>query len=108
MQFVDIETIRKRISLGHYLIKVHAVQHALKEGFDRSHMVEAVVPVKLLRSTKQRSLFCGQVKLNHNISIYLHVICEYADPIYVEFVTAYIPDPVEWENPPFRRRRKQP
>ena len=24
--------------------------------------------------------------------IYLHLMCEYADPVYVEFVTAYIPD----------------
>src|SRR5439155_337985 len=28
-----------------------------------------------------------------------------ADPIYVEFVTAYVPDEEEWERPPFRRRK---
>ena len=41
----------------------------------------------------------------HSVEIYLHVVCEYADPIYVEFVTAYIPDEEEWESPPFRRRK---
>ncbi len=92
-----------------FYVKGHAVQHALKEGFDRSHMVEAIVAGRIIEEYEdQRSLFCGKVKLENNISIYLHVICEYADPIYVEFVTAYVPDPVEWENPPFTRRRNQP
>jgi hypothetical protein len=35
----------------------------------------------------------------------LHVICEYADPVYIEFVTAYIPNELEWESPPFLRRK---
>jgi hypothetical protein len=38
---------------------------------------------------------------------YLHVVCEYADPVYVEFVTAYIPDQRDWESPPFRRRERK-
>jgi hypothetical protein len=40
---VDIENIRERIRAGHYLVKSHAVRHALKEGFDRGHMVEAIL-----------------------------------------------------------------
>jgi hypothetical protein len=36
----------------------------------------------------------------------LHVICEYADPLYAEIVTAYIPDESRWEHPPFRRRKR--
>ena len=40
---VDIETIRERVRAGNYLAKSHAIQHALKEGFERKHMVEAVL-----------------------------------------------------------------
>jgi hypothetical protein len=52
----------------------------------------------------QRALICGRVALSENVNIYLHVVCEYADPVYAEFVTAYIPDELQWANPPFRRR----
>lgn len=27
-------------------------------------------------------------------------MCEYANPVYIEFVRAYIPDEQEWESPP--------
>jgi hypothetical protein len=37
----------------------------------------------------------------------LHVVCEYADALYAEFVTAYIPDEQEWESPPVRRRTRK-
>ncbi len=42
-----------------------------------------------------------------NLSLYLHVVCEYADPVYIEIVTAYIPNEFQWEHPPFRRRKRQ-
>lgn len=35
----------------------------------------------------QRLLICGQTTLAEAVVIYLHVVCEYADPIYVDFVT---------------------
>jgi hypothetical protein len=31
--------------------------------------------------------------------IYLLVVCEYVDPVYVEFMTAYVPDEQAWESP---------
>jgi hypothetical protein len=45
---VDIETIRQRIQQGKYLVKSHAVQHAIKEGFDRNNMVEAILNGKII------------------------------------------------------------
>jgi hypothetical protein len=48
-----------------------------------------------------------KTSLSENLDIYLHVVCEYADTVYVEFVTAYIPDELEWENPPIRRRKRK-
>lgn len=76
-------------------------------------MVEAVLNGKIIEEypDEQRVLICGQAALTESIQIYLHVICEYADPVYTEFVTAYLPDESQWQNPPFRRRRntkKQP
>ena len=106
---MDIEIIRERIRAGTYLIKSHAVQHALKEGFERKHMVETVLEGTLIEEypEAQRMLICGKTSLSQSLDIYLHVVCEYADPIYVELVTAYIPDELEWEKPPFRRRKKE-
>ena len=45
---MDIKTIRKRVQDGNYLVQIHAVQHALKEGFERKHMVEAILTGKII------------------------------------------------------------
>ncbi len=106
---MDVSLIHQRIQAGHYLVKSHAVQHALKEGFERRHMVEAVLNGIIIEESldDQRALVCGKVTLSSNLKVYLHVVCEYADPVYVEFVTAYIPDETQWENPPLRRRKRK-
>lgn len=106
---MDIETIQKRVRAGYYLTKSHAIQHAVKEGFERKHIVEAILDGKIIETypDDQRVLICGSTTLSKTPIIYLHVVCEYADPVYVEFITAYIPDQTQWENPPFRRRRRR-
>ena len=105
---IDIETIHERINRGDYFILSHAVTHGLKEGFAPHDIVTAVLNGKIIEQypAAQRVLVCGRVQLMQNVSIYLHVVCECADPVSVAFVTAYIPDEKEWENPPFARRRK--
>lgn len=105
---MDIEIICERVRTGNYLVRSHAVRHALKEGFARRHMVEAILQGTIIEEypDDQRVLICGQTILMESLTIYLHVVCEYADPIYVDFVTAYIPDELQWESPPFRRRKK--
>ncbi len=106
---MDIEKIRERVRAGNYLAKGHAIQHALKEGFDREHIVEAVLNGKIIEEYPgdQRALICSSVNLLENVVIYLHVVCEYADPVYIEFVTAYIPDEEQWERPDFTRRKRK-
>lgn len=106
---MDIEIICQRVQDGNYLIKSHAIQHALKEGFERKQMIEAILNGKIIEDYKddQRALVCGKATLTENVEIYLHIVCEYADSIYVEFVTAYIPDEIEWERPPFKRRKRR-
>jgi len=106
---MDIEIIRERVQAGNYLVRSHAVQHALKEGFERRHMVKAVLQGTIIEKypDDQRVLICGQTTLAENVTIYLHVVCEHADPTYIDFVTAYIPDELEWQSPPFSRRRRK-
>ena len=106
---MDIQTIRRRIQAGNYLVKIHAIQHALKEGFEREHMVEAVLNGTIIEMYHEdhRVLICGRSVLPENVTTYLHVVCEYVDPVYIEFVTAYIPDESQWELPTFTRRRRK-
>lgn len=56
---------------------------------------------------RERVLVCGPTRLSSTATIYLHVVCEYADPEYVHCVTAYVPDETQWESPPLRRRKKR-
>lgn len=106
---MEIEIIRQRIRDDKYLIKGHAIVHALKEGFDRRDMVDVILGGAIIEdyADDKRALICGRTSLSSNVHIYLHVVCEYTDPVYVEFVTAYIPDEQEWESPPFRRRERK-
>jgi hypothetical protein len=104
---LDIQVIRKRVRHGNYLVKSHTVQHALKEGFDRQHIVEAILNGGIIEvyPDEQRVLICGQATLSPALKLYLHTVCEHADPVYIEIITAYIPDETLWENPPVRRRK---
>ena len=69
-------------------------------------MVEAIENGKIIENypAERRSLICGKTQLSKQTTIYLHIVCEYFGE-YVEFVTAYIPDEFEWQNPPFKRRK---
>ena len=111
MPSLILVTIQQCIRDANYLVKSHAVIHALKEGFDRANMVEveAVLNGSIIEdyADAKRVLVCGKMMVMSPTEIYLHVVCEYADPVYVEFVTAYIPDEQEWESPPFRRRKQK-
>jgi len=106
---MNIADLRKRIERGRYLVKSHAIQHALKEGFDRKHMVEAIMTGEIIEAypKEKRVLVSGQVMLTETLKSYIHVVCEFSDVHYVEFVTAYIPDRKFWETPPVRRRSKR-
>ena len=105
---MTIEAIQEQVNRGDYFVLSHAVTHGLKEGFAPYDIMTAVLNGKIIEQypDAQRVLVCGRVQLMQNVSIYLHVVCECADPVSVAFVTAYIPDEKYWENPPFVRRRK--
>ena len=46
-------------------------------------MVEAVLSGSIVEdySEQKRALLCGRTMLTPNVEIYLHVLCEYADPV---------------------------
>jgi hypothetical protein len=106
---VDITTIREFVRQGRYLVKGDCIRHAVKESFVRQDIVDAVLTGRIIEDypERERVLVCGRTKLSTTTIVYLHVVCEYADPNYIHFVTTYIPDEVEWERPPFRRKKKR-
>ncbi len=106
---MDIQEIGDRVQQGTYLIKRDAILHAIKEGFNRQDMVDAVLAGRIIEEypERQRVLVCGPTSLASTVTVYLHVVCQHSDPVYIEFVTAYIPDETVWERPPFRRRKRR-
>lgn len=106
---MEIESIREKVRAGNYILKSHVALHALKEGFERAHIVEAILGGAVIEEYEpdRRVLLCGRTSLAPHTKIYLHVVCEYANPAYVEIITAYIPDEALWESPPFKRRKRK-
>lgn len=104
----SIQTIQQLIRAKRYQVKLHAVQHALKEGFSERDMLEAILDGRIIEEypDRRRVLVCGQTVVD-DILVYLHVVCEQNYPDQIELVTAYFPDEREWETPPFRRRKKR-
>ena len=56
-------------------------------------MVEVVLTGSIIEEypEDQRVLIGTEVVLAEKVKVGLHVVCEYSDPVYAEFVTAYIP-----------------
>jgi hypothetical protein len=108
-QPMDIDRIRALVQDRAYLVKQDAILHAIKEGFNRDDMVAAILSGQIIEEypERERVLICGPTSLSLATVIYLHVVCEYSDPNYVQFVSAYIPDELSWEWPPFRRKRRR-
>jgi hypothetical protein len=105
---LDLETIHRLVKAKRYQVKLHAVQHGLKEGFGEKQMIEAILSGQIIEQypERQRILICGQTMLELKTQIYLHIVCEQNYPDQIELITAYIPDELEWETPPLKRRRR--
>lgn len=106
---ITIEAIRHKVERGHYLIRSHVLHHAIKEGFSRQDIVNALTTGQIIETYPhdRRVLVCGYTTFPKSVKIYLHVICEHADPVYLELITAYIPDETLWEKPEFQRRKRR-
>lgn len=104
---MTLQKIRRLIELGKYSIRPHTIQHGLKEGFMMDHVIEAIMNGKEIEQYPDRSrvLIYGRPLLTGRVRLDLHVVCDYSDPTEIDIVTAYIPDPEEWETP-FQRRKR--
>lgn len=104
---MDILVFKQLIRTGRYQVKLHAVQHALQEGFNESDIREAILNGQVIETYPERSraLICGQFTPFPEISMYLHIICEQRVPEQMAIITAYIPNDREWGTPPTKRRK---
>ena len=106
---MEIKTIRQKVRNGDYLIRSHVVSHAIKEGFTRQDIVAAILNKQIIETypNDKRVLVSGYTDQIKGVKLYIHIVCEYADPVYIEFITAYIPDESLWERPDFRQRKRK-
>lgn len=68
-------------------------------------MVSAIMEGQVVEAypERQRMLICGQVTIEEE-DLFLHVVCEYRYDTQIDIVTAYIPNTIEWDTPPTRRK----
>jgi len=59
---VEIETIQQLMRAGRYQVELHAVQHALQEGFDETGIRDAILNGQIIEMypERRRMLICGQ------------------------------------------------
>ncbi len=105
---MDIGTLRFQVVNGNLAIRIHAIQHAVKEGFTKEDMIYVVLHGSILEAypERKRCLFYADVAVE-GTKMPLHVVCEHIHsegP--VDFVTAYIPSEEEWETPTRRRKKR--
>jgi len=103
---IGIELLRDLFARGRFTISSHGIPHRLKEGFSVWDIAEAVKAGRIIERypERQRCLVWGTVRVEDGSVLDLHVVCHISNGEWVNVVTAYIPDPSEWESPPLRRR----
>jgi len=108
MTAVNIRLLRALFAAGRFDISVHGVPHRLKEGFSVDEIVAAINTGEIIEAypSRNRCLVWGPVQTADGTALDLHVVCEVSDPEWVHVVTAYIPDPLEWQSPPVRRKKR--
>jgi len=103
---MDIDALRSQVVSGNFAVRIHAIQHAVKEGFTKEDMIYVVLHGSILEKypRRKRCLFYADVTIE-GARMPLHVVCEHFHPeSVVDFVTAYIPSEEEWETPTRRRK----
>ena len=102
-----IRMVRDRILVGRYRVGSHVRAHGRQEHFGEVQACDTVLNGVVLdwMPDRQRLLFCYRVRNDIGRLIWLHVVVSYLHPIDAGLVTAYTPNPAEWEEPPLRRRR---
>jgi hypothetical protein len=94
------------LSAHRYEIGPHVVAHALREGFRIADVLVAIRDGTIVEvyPDRDRCLIIARLRVADGRLSWLHIICDTANRALLGIVTAYRPDPVEWEDPPLRRR----
>ena len=102
----DIGALRRQVANGSFALGLHAMQHAVKEGFTQKDMVCVAsrgIVVEVYPERK-RCLLYADVTIE-GLKMPLHLVCGHHQPdAPVVFVTAYVPSEDEWETPTRRRK----
>jgi len=107
MTGISIDQLQRLLAEGRFDIGGHSIPHELKEGFSIAEIVEAIRRGQIIEEYpwRNRCLVWGRVKTTPESALDLHVVCDVSDPEWVHVVTAYVPDALQWELPPTRRRK---
>lgn len=91
---------------GRYEVGPHVMIHAQREGFSQADVRAAIRSGVIIEvySDRRRCLLVARIRTVSGRESWLHVVCDYGDRQLIGIITAYRPDPIEWEDPPVRRR----
>jgi len=103
---LDLQALQSLVREKCYSVRSHAVDHMFKEDFGERHIVEAILTGQVLEEYPEdcRCLILGYPHLDGDTTIPLHVVCDYYDPVWVDIVTAYVPQRPWWMTPTQRGR----
>lgn len=97
-----IAQIQELVRAERYRVRSHAVRHMIEEGFDESHLLQALLgKLTVLEEYEgeNRYLVLGHFHFSPRSRSPLHVVCDLTLSDIVDIVTAYIPQPPWWINP---------
>ena len=99
-----LRRIDECLQKGAYKLKRHVFIHAMEEGFEERHVLEALGQGKLIEAMprEERCLICGRFQWSETSGDHLHIVVDLSKPDRIEIVTAYIPR-MPWWSSPFRR-----
>lgn len=99
-----IDELRHKISRGQVEYSLHAVQQMVSRGISPEDVAQTVLAGEVIEDYPDDKygpscLICGETKGRR----VLHVQCTHPSRPLVKIVTAYQPDPAEWDKT-FKRR----
>src|SRR4051794_31666341 len=101
-----VRMIRDRVVAGDVEYG-HPWRHGAEQHFGLLQIREVILTGQVIdwMPDRQRLLFCARVRNRQRRYIWLHVAADYSHAIKAGIITAYVPDPSRWDDPPLRRRR---
>ena len=93
-------SIRNLVEQKRYRIRIHAVQHMIKEGFTEQDILNVLKSGRLLEnySEELRCLILGFLPESGSVRRALHVLCDHSSADVIDIVTAYVPQKPWWQT----------